>query len=142
MESTRLQAGSPSPLAARQRRSPSGPAVARPSMARLTGTVRRSVVPDIERSTTHCHSRGVRACFPITGSAHGSDAQGFESGRALLVGREVSAVCIARDHVELSRGEAHRAMRLRAVFSKLDVHPRVQLAHLVLRGNATRAQQP
>ena len=57
METTRLQeAGSPSPLAARQRRSPSGPAVARPSMARLTGTVRRSVVPDIERSTTHCHA--------------------------------------------------------------------------------------
>jgi hypothetical protein len=56
METTRLQeAGSPSPLAARQRRSPSGPAVARPSTARLTGTVRRSVVPDIERSTTHCH---------------------------------------------------------------------------------------
>jgi hypothetical protein len=64
METTRLQeAGSPSPLAAQQRRSPSGPAVARPSMARLTGTVRRSVVPDIERSTTHCHA-AVSALLP------------------------------------------------------------------------------
>jgi hypothetical protein len=64
METTRLQkAGSPSALAARQRRSPSGPAVARPSMARLTGTVRRSIVPDIERSTTHCHAAdSARSC--------------------------------------------------------------------------------
>jgi len=71
METTRLQeAGSPFPLAARQRRSPSGPAVARPSMARLTGTVRRSVVPDIERSTTDCHAAiRNRSCAAVGGAA-------------------------------------------------------------------------
>jgi hypothetical protein len=75
-------------------------------MARLTGTVRRSVVPDIERSTTHCHAaiRGsvklARATWLTRSTAAGhSDSRMIDPRQARSAHRRSR-----RAHVRAGRG--------------------------------------